>query len=683
MFLAPWFLAGLLAIGVPLWLHRIARSERVKVPFASLMLLEASEVRDTSRRNLRYWLLLAVRIAFLVLLALAFAQPLFNTNSAALNSGQAQLHAIVLDTSLSMQYDGRWQRATEQARTLIDNLKRGDRGLLVAASGRKIELVAGPVLASDAGVLRAALATLKPSLERLDYGMLMSSSSAWLSSEGLPTQLHFITDLQQSASPLRFADLAPPANTRVELHDISAAAPGNNLAITSASVQGADDRVLTATVRGSVAHIVAHIGAYKEPREIVLSIDGKALPSKRVVLDETGTAQVVFPAIKLRAGNHRLQFTLQPSDALAQDDSYYAVIEHTEPTVLLIAQDPAADEAAYLASAIESQTTMRLTVERVTPQTLPKTLAARPLTEYSAVFVTDSGILNAAIARQLAQYVEAGGAVLATLGPKASQLAAEPITGMAIRKTTDNELRVGIVDDSHPVLRDASSWHAVRFMKHIDVRMAEQDRALITLADQSPLLIERSGTAGRLLLLTAPLDRAWNDLPIHPLFVRFIADCARYLTDRDASAMAYPIGTRIATGLTTGTGGQIFDPQGARVLTLGDASDASHLTPNQVGFYEVRSGQQKRWLAVNTDVRESDLTQMNGDTVARWQALTTGSPVPTVQNNAQATAKPGSERAFGWHFLIAAAALLLLELLLANYRLTIRRDGTRVAMTPP
>ena len=126
MLLAPWFLVGLLAIGVPLWLHRIARSERIKVPFASVMLLEASEVRDTSRRNLRYWLLLAIRIALLIALVLAFAQPLLKSDNAVLASQESKLHAIVLDTSLSMQYDNRWQRAVEQAQKLIDTLQRGD-----------------------------------------------------------------------------------------------------------------------------------------------------------------------------------------------------------------------------------------------------------------------------------------------------------------------------------------------------------------------------------------------------------------------------------------------------------------------------------------------------------------------------------------------------------------------------
>jgi hypothetical protein len=314
---------------------------------------------------------------------------------------------------------------------------------------------------------------------------------------------------------------------------------------------------------------------------------------------------------------------------------------------------------------------------------LAKTLSARPLRAYSAVFVTDSGILSAPFAQQLARYVDAGGAVLATLGEQAAHMKIEPITGIALRKTTANELRVATVDDSHPVLREATGWRAVRFMKHVDVQMGEQDHALITLGDQSPLLIERGGSAGRLLLLTAPLDRAWNDLAIHPLFVRFIADCARYLTARDASAMAYSIGSRIATGIAPGTGGQIFDPQGGRVLALDDVSDASHLTPTQLGFYEVRSGLEKHWLAVNTDARESDLRPMDAESVARWQALRSEAGaaqiVPVAADKVQSSAKLNAERSIGWQLLLVAAVLLLAELLLANYRLTIRRDGTRAA----
>ena len=86
MFLAPLFLAGILGIGLPILLHRIARQERIKLPFASVMLLEASEVRDTSRRSIRYWVLLALRILFLLLLVLAFAGPLVKPTALTLTS---------------------------------------------------------------------------------------------------------------------------------------------------------------------------------------------------------------------------------------------------------------------------------------------------------------------------------------------------------------------------------------------------------------------------------------------------------------------------------------------------------------------------------------------------------------------------------------------------------------------
>jgi hypothetical protein len=77
MWLAPLFLLGLVGLGVPLWLHRFARQTEQKQPFASLMFLEASEVRRSRRHELRYWLLLALRLLLLALLVLAFAGPLW------------------------------------------------------------------------------------------------------------------------------------------------------------------------------------------------------------------------------------------------------------------------------------------------------------------------------------------------------------------------------------------------------------------------------------------------------------------------------------------------------------------------------------------------------------------------------------------------------------------------------
>ena len=120
--LAPAFLLGLLAIGLPMWLHRLSSDNPNKQRFSSLMFLEPGEPRRVLAKKLQYLALLALRIGVLVLLALAFAEPAFWRTPAAAGGDGARLHAIVLDTSASMGYDDRWDRARAAAGDIIDGL---------------------------------------------------------------------------------------------------------------------------------------------------------------------------------------------------------------------------------------------------------------------------------------------------------------------------------------------------------------------------------------------------------------------------------------------------------------------------------------------------------------------------------------------------------------------------------
>ena len=38
-FLAPWFLAGLAAVGLPVWIHLLRKYRSTPLPFSSLMFL--------------------------------------------------------------------------------------------------------------------------------------------------------------------------------------------------------------------------------------------------------------------------------------------------------------------------------------------------------------------------------------------------------------------------------------------------------------------------------------------------------------------------------------------------------------------------------------------------------------------------------------------------------------------
>src|SRR5262249_56910267 len=109
-------LAGSAAAAIPIVLHLLKREPEARVQFAAVKLLKKAPVEHTQRRHLRELILLALRIAALILLALAFARPFFARGAAAASTGVV---VVALDTSFSMSAPGRFERAKQLARDAI------------------------------------------------------------------------------------------------------------------------------------------------------------------------------------------------------------------------------------------------------------------------------------------------------------------------------------------------------------------------------------------------------------------------------------------------------------------------------------------------------------------------------------------------------------------------------------
>jgi hypothetical protein len=665
MLLAPLFLVGLLAIGLPLWLHRFARDTRTKEPFASLMLLEPSQIQRSREHTLKYLLLLALRIALLVLIVLAFAEPVLPWRAPPLEARDRTLHVVVLDTSLSMQQGEQWAQAIERARGVIDAMRPADQGMLVTADSR-VRVVRGPVNASDAAELRAALTTITPSSARLDYGMLMTSASSWLGTNRPPTELHFITDLQQTATPLQFADLEPPTGVQLVLHDVGLENATNQYVL---SVAPAEHDANTLEVR---------LGGSAPPdfeRTVILTVDGKERGRRTV---SPADPRALFPSIDMGQGTYRAVVTLEPADSLPQDDQHFAVIERREARALIVGANSNADDVAYFAAAVGALTNPRLAVER----TGADGLSQNALSEYSALVVSDVGVLSNAMASAIQRYLEGGGAVLMTLGPRSAQQDRIPLSGhsrrgglASSRERDTTPRRVAAVEDSHPALRESQGWRSVRFFRHVPIEARPEDRVLIRLEDGDPLLLERRIGTGRLLVLTSPLDREWNDLGVHPLFVRFVGEAARYLT-ATAAAPNITVGALLPAASSLREGAQVFDPRGRRVLSLSEMVGQARLTADSIGFYEVRGGGRSEWIAVNADPRESELARMPADSVSQWEQLQT--PPATASAAApEAGSESGSQLKSIWPWLLLiAVTLAFIEPLVANSHLHVRRGVT-------
>src|SRR5690349_24732182 len=99
-FFSPWFLAGVVAVGLPIWLHLLKRHKTDPQPFPSLMFFEHREQSSVQHRRLDYILLFLLRAVMVLLLALLFANPFIRRLTP---NGRGVKHVVVaVDRSLSM-----------------------------------------------------------------------------------------------------------------------------------------------------------------------------------------------------------------------------------------------------------------------------------------------------------------------------------------------------------------------------------------------------------------------------------------------------------------------------------------------------------------------------------------------------------------------------------------------------
>ena len=82
-FLSPLFLIGVLAAALPVILHFTLRGRAPRLPFSHVRFLERAFVHRNLRRRLRELVLLALRVAAVVLLAVAFARPFLDATDGA------------------------------------------------------------------------------------------------------------------------------------------------------------------------------------------------------------------------------------------------------------------------------------------------------------------------------------------------------------------------------------------------------------------------------------------------------------------------------------------------------------------------------------------------------------------------------------------------------------------------
>lgn len=671
-FLAPWFLAGLAVLGLPVYVHLLRQYRQKPVPFSSLMFFERRTQSSIKHRRLKYLLLFSLRCLFVALLVLAFARPYVHSTAIAhANSGRTMVFAI--DNSFSMRQDDRFAAAKKAALDDINAMHEDDRGQVISFGGPAKLLTD---MTQDKQALRASLAAIAPGDDASSYAEL--SRVLRSTSESLKTDIdaYVFTDIQKSSLPPAFSDLKLADGTKLEIHAV-AAAPVPNWTVENVE---APRRVFdTKKVR-----TVATITGFDTPeaiRKVTLLANGKPVETKEVKVPADGRATVEFLTLDAPYGLTRCEVRIDGADSFPGDDHWLFSVERADPKpALLVHAEGDTASPLYVRTALESSDEPAFTLESaVANQTANLNVA-----KYAFVILSDPGPMPRKFEDALNKYVQAGGSVLLTLGKNTTPGRHLPIADLqAMGMHTimpDNEalLSVASVDTSYPAFSRAQNWGGVQFYQVVKLQLPEASadtRVAARLSDGTPLFIDRKIGAGHALVFASAFDNIANNLPVEPVWLPFLDQMTDEMGGIGTTPGNYKVGSYVdlRTPKEKGVPVEIVGPGNKRLLSLAESTHATTFQFPSQGFFDVRRANGREELAaVNPDRRESDFAIVPAETLQLWKNTGIAPKSGQSGQGPDSSSSSRDDHAELWWWVLAALALLAIaESVLGNRQMTV------------
>jgi hypothetical protein len=606
-FLNPALLWSLPISALPLIIHLFFRRRPREIPFSELSFLRAAIERIERKLKLRQYLLLLVRTLILALLVLYFARPVMQFGVTAPVNKEAPLAVVLLlDASCSMQYEEsgmpRFERDRERAKKILALLPGSSRIGCVVYSNR-VE-AATPTLGNDRHYLETFIGSAKATYRSTDLAAGLAAAEQLLST--VPSSNKAVIVLSDLAAH-GFKSAAGITDRRTKVMVFSPAG-GENIGWLDALAtvdETADRWTVEAHGRSNLAD--------KQPWPVTLTVDGVKKGSD--VVTPGGEFTTRFTAT---AGETDLvgSVDLAP-DRLKQDNSYYFAVQRpTTYKVWIVDGDPkfgGADAASfYLKTALpQAEIVAESDIARAN-FSVPGTVICANLRENHA---------------PIEQFIAAGGGALIFPGDHFSERCEADYLPAAFG--TLNKQRQGVrfsTDDQRLTSRLPFSefdWQAVTVDSSYVLQPKEDAKVLATVSSGWPFAVERKFGRGEVVLFASTADRAWNNMPVRPLYVPFIRSLTAY-----AAGIGVPKEERsIAIGGVYRKNGidnaEVHTPDGRSVVVRGKGGEILFADTDVPGVYRVFvGGKQAASFAVNLDplAGEGDLSPVTNAALRNYFA---------------------------------------------------------------
>lgn len=689
-FLAPLYLAGLAAIGLPILFHMIRRTPKGKVPFSTLMFLEASPPKVTSRSKIEHWLLLLLRATALILLALAFSRPFVRQSEDQTVDAESKRRAILVDVSASMRRDGLWDQATQKVDALLKEVKPDDSVGVFVFDQELLPLLSfeewsGLQAGHQVTVAHERLNEVTPGWMGTNLGAVLPEAvTAVLDEAGektasQATEIVVITDLQRGSRIEGLQTFEWPDSVTVDVQLVEATTTGN----ASIQVVGSVDKKSGLRVRvenvADSPHERFNVQTASDPNgDIVSATEPVAMqevhvpPEQNRVVQFKDVSDVSRPVV----------VTLSGDDDSFDNQAWYVRPQTSRVPVLYRGNGESSDPNE-----------LRYYLERAflpTPARAIDFYAEADGDAPDEAWMTGLSViakqLDAEHLRMSSKAVEDGWTLIVVGASVELCQQAFEITGTTAPDISEASVEgyamLSDVDLEHPIFQPFNDVRLADFTKlpiwkhrNIDGDLPDNSRVLASLDGRRPAIVELTHGNGRVLLFTF----GWHDADSQFVLSSKFVPLMNSLVDDFAGTSVEPpravVGDQFPVNTLAGsaTGEMVVRPPSTPEMSV-EISPSASVGLTEPGVYEFawtdRDGPRTASIAANLDPLESRTDALGLDEIR-----TLGVPLQdivearlTTDEKRQLLARELESRQRFWQWVILIGiVLLLIETWLAGH----------------
>ena len=680
-FLTPLFFLGVAALAAPFLVHLVRRTRARRVQFPALVFVRQVPQRTIRRRTLHNLLLLLLRCLAILLIVIAFTRPFFSGGSAAKDNNAAGATVILVDNSLSMRREQLFAEAQQRAETAVDDA-RNDEQIALLSFDKRYTVINR--FTSDKTRTRAAVRSLGAGWDGTDYEQALRGAESLLSEIETtgPKQIVMISDFQAPGWTQPTATFKLGNNTQLTTLDVGGNNPAPNVAITNVEARG--------VVFGQkyLDNLAVHVSNFsdtpKDQLQLDFQINEQTVEKRSISLNSRDSRLIEFTGFNLNEGVNRCTIDVVSND-FAQDNRFYFTLRRETPAKGLIIESASRgrSDSLHLQSALTTNEDLPFTFTLKSSGTVDPT----SISDYSLVVLNDSGPISPALADTLVKFVDAGGQIIVSTGPRTDvqsfNAAFQRITPAVLREAVQTRggesVAITEVKFDHPifeVFQESGRLASANVIGYFRSEPNPNAAVLARFEDGSPALVEGRTGKGRVILFTSSLGPSWNDLPLTPLYLPFIHQMVRYAGAREENSW-YGLGqTFTVTKNREAAPPPVDTPAGARLSENRLTPDGDLLvTAREPGFYRLRYTDHPGFAAVNVDGAEGDFTKLNFQEFLAGVTGGAGSAEGGAANNNLSNEEVEGRQKVWWSLLLIALILLLAESFLARRTKMVKMIG--------